>query len=90
MLLHSNSSRVEVLPEPEELTLKPHSWSRVVFQNFFRNLQSQKALRLQSQGFGSSSAFSARDRSRFAMFARRFMLRTDIRGACLEVDAIAH
>jgi hypothetical protein len=25
LLLHSNSSRVEVLPEHEELTLKPHS-----------------------------------------------------------------
>jgi hypothetical protein len=34
LLLHSNSSRAEVLPEHEELTLKPHSWSRVVFRNF--------------------------------------------------------
>jgi hypothetical protein len=31
LLLHSNSSRADVPSEHEELTLKPHSWSRVVF-----------------------------------------------------------
>jgi hypothetical protein len=29
--LHSNSSRADMPSEREELTLKPHSWSRVVF-----------------------------------------------------------
>jgi hypothetical protein len=31
LLLHSNSSRADMPSEREELTPKPHSWSRVVF-----------------------------------------------------------
>jgi hypothetical protein len=34
LLLHSKSSRAKVAPEHEELTLKPHSWSGVVSQDF--------------------------------------------------------
>jgi hypothetical protein len=34
LLLHSNSSRVGAVLERQELTLKPHSWHRVVFRAF--------------------------------------------------------
>jgi hypothetical protein len=42
LLLHSNSSRAEVLSEQQELTLKPYSWARVVSPNLFRVCDRQK------------------------------------------------
>jgi hypothetical protein len=48
------------------------------FSEFFQKSRSPKALCPQSLGFGSSSALSSRDQARFATFACRFILRTDI------------
>jgi hypothetical protein len=42
LLLHSNSSRVDALSEQQELTLKPHSWSRAVFRIFSEGHDRQK------------------------------------------------
>jgi hypothetical protein len=54
------------------------------FSELFQKLRSPKALCPQSLGFGSSSGLSSRDQTRFATFACRFILRTDIGCAFLQ------